>query len=758
VFAYCVTIFCGAFLLFQVQPIAGKYILPWFGGGPGVWTTCILFFQLMLFAGYAYAHLLSSRARPRNQAAIHFALAIASVLLLPIIPSDSWKPLTPDNPTARIILLLTVTLGLPYFVLSATGPLVQHWFALTRPGRSPYRLYALSNVASLLALLTYPFYFETHFTRITQAHIWGVGLYIYAAAVAVCLTRMWQAPVARKKQELSPSENAPVEKPTAFDVALWLLLPGCASLLLIATTNKLCQDVAVIPFLWILPLSLYLLAFIICFDSPRWYRRIPFAYLLIGAMAAICWALKSAEDMTLVTGVSIYAFGLFVCCMVLHGELYKLRPHPRFLTRYYLMLAAGGALGGIFASLIAPHVFSDYFELHWGLVACAALFLICLSRGNRVNEAQILSPTSAQTHQYGWRILALSLPVIAFAGLDWFLRVFSPKQGIGSQLIIGLRIGILGVFVLVSCIWLARGALRNFQHWKALALSWLWLGVICLAVALWVAARENDAAFLVASRNFFGVLKTYQYQAGDPEESYFLLQHGRITHGLQFTNAAQAMTPVSYYAEESGIGLAFATAPREPRHIGVVGLGTGTVAAYGRSGDRIRYYEINPEVKKIASGLFSYITKTPAHVDVIMGDARLSMEREPPQNFDILALDAFSGDAIPVHLLTKEALDLYARHLKPRGVLVVHISNQYLNLEPIVLKLAAQRGWASAVVDFDEDDERWWLYGSTWVLLSPSPARLNAAEINSAARKVVLNPDVPLWTDDFASLFPILKK
>jgi hypothetical protein len=401
--AFALTIFAGAFLLFQVQPLIGKYILPWFGGSPGVWTTCMLFFQVLLLGGYAYAHTLSRRLKPRTQAIVHLALLAAALLTLPITPGDHWKPQASGNPTWHILALLAVSLGLPYLVLAATGPLMQEWFRRLTPGTSPYRLYALSNVGSLLALVSYPFYFETQFTRKAQAQFWSWGLLFYALCCAFCAYRVWrQAPV----KALSETEtSADIAPPSPGRRGLWLCLPACASILLLAVTNKMCQDVAVIPFLWVLPLGLYLLSFIICFDSPRWYSRFYYTLALVGAMAAVCVALYVGTDMPIVQQVVIYSITLFVGCMICHGELYQLKPHPKHLTSFYLMIAAGGAVGGLFVALIAPVLFSNFYEMHLSL-ALIVLLLLAISFTGR----SALSPQR-------WRILFAILAIGALYGL-----------------------------------------------------------------------------------------------------------------------------------------------------------------------------------------------------------------------------------------------------------------------------------------------------------------------------------------------------
>ena len=759
-FSYALTIFIGAFLLFQVQPLIGKYILPWFGGGPGVWTTCMLFFQMLLLAGYAYAHFISRWFKPRTQAILHLALVVAALTLLPITPGDAWKPRGGGNPTWQILTLLAASLGLPYFILSSTGPLMQQWFSRTHPGASPYRLYALSNFGSLLALVTYPFYFETHFARKTQAGMWGWGLAAYALSSGFCVMKLWkaaqeskvQSPKSKVGEERTQSLNSQLlaapesdEGGPTLNRFLWLLLPACASVLLLAITNKLCQDVAVIPFLWVAPLGLYLLSFIICFDNPRWYARFPFTLALLASMAGICWALFQGNDVSIYKQVAVYSVGLFVCCMVCHGELYRLRPDPRQLTGYYLMIAAGGALGGLFVAVVAPLIFTDYYELHLGLMLCALLFLIVCARDREADR--------------GWRWLGCALPLAVFGGLDWFLaRLAGHSQPIVRGYIIGFRVTVWILVVLLVVSWVVRKRFGGFSHWRFMTCLWLFLGVAGLGTTLWLQTRKSGDESVYTSRNFYGMLTVYEHQRDDPKSHHFLLQHGRITHGLQFVDPEEAAKPTTYYNEESGVGLAARALPAGVRKIGLVGLGAGTLTAYGRAGDELRIYEINPEVERLARSRFTYLSRCPGTVQVVLGDARLSLEKEPPQHFDLLALDAFSSDAIPVHLLTREAFDVYERHLNPDGILAVHISNHYLDLEPVVVNLARQFNYKLALIDYDETDEEWWDYSSTWMLLTRSGTIINSPAIHNAASTVKTNQaKIPLWTDDFTSLFQILK-
>ena len=752
---YALTIFLGAFLLFQVQPLMGKYILPWFGGGPGVWTTCMLFFQVLLLGGYAYAHFTTRWLKLRKQVILHLVLLVAALALLPITPNDSWKPHGGGNPTLQILALLAASLGLPYFVLSSTGPLIQQWFSRAKPGVSPYRLYALSNAGSLLALVSYPFYFETHFTRITQATLWAWGLAAYVVCCGLCALKLWKAEGGKQEIALGEAEPSPSRftfHVSRFNQLLWLLLPACASVLLLATTNKLCQDVAVVPFLWVLPLALYLLSFVICFDSPRWYQRFPFTLALIAAMAGWCWALFYGNDWELGKQVTVYCGGLFICCMVCHGELYRLKPDPSYLTRFYLMIAAGGALGGVFVAVAAPLIFTDYYELHWGLFLCGLLFLLVC-----VADRQP-APGAAQTD---WRWFACVLPFLIFVGLDWvIMRLARHATPLLKGHFAGLRIGMWAVVALLVVSWVARTRFKNFRHWRFLTCLWLALGLAGLGATLWMQAREAGEDRVYRSRSFYGVLTVYEHDKRDPELHHFVLQHGRITHGLQFADPVRATWPVSYYGPQSGIALGVEALPPGPRRIGVVGLGTGTMAAFGRPGDYVRIYEINPQVQQVATSWFSYLPHCKGKVEVALGDARLSMEREPPQHFDLLVLDAFSSDAIPVHLLTKEAFEVYQRHLNTNGIIAVHISNHYLDLEPVVVNLARHFGYKLAAIDYDDTDneEEWWLYSSTWILLTRDERIIAAPAIHDAAYTVKGKPNkVPLWTDDFSSLFQVLK-
>jgi len=683
---HAVTIFLSAFLLFQVQPLIGKHILPWFGGTPAVWTTCMLFFQIVLLAGYAYAHIIRTRLSTRGQVFLHVAVLIAAAVLLPIAPSAGWKPQEAGDPTWRILLTLAASVGLPYFALSATSPLVMAWASATRPGRSPYRLYAVSNAGSLLALASYPFLFEPLLRLRMQADVWSALFVSFVFLCGACGVFLWLA----KRPEGGMPEPAAAPEPPAraglFSRVLWLALAACGSALLLAVTNQMCSDVGVVPFLWVLPLAIYLVSFILCFESDRLYKRAIFWPLMVVGGSVALALLFGGVNVPITLQVGGYSLALFACCMVCHGELARLKPDPRRLTGYYLTMSAGGAVGGILVALVAPLVFSGYFELHFALGACFVLASLIFWR------EQFRTPH--------WK-RRWAFPIVGTAS------VVAPIVAVGGLVM------------------QARG---EFQY----ALS--------------------------TSRNFYGVLTVTEYYPDDPSTHYYSLCHGRILHGTQYANAPLRYEAVTYYGGPSGVGLAVrygceAAAAR----VGVVGLGTGTIAAHGRPGDTYRFYEINPAVLQLATSRFTYLADSRAKCEVVMGDARLSMEREEPQRYDVIALDAFSSDAIPVHLLTEEAFAIYLKHLKPEGVLAVHISNRFLDLEPVVLGMADRFGLGAAVVVSEDDDEAG-LLGATWVLVTANREFLEYEAVRQAAQPANENTSARIvWTDDYSDLFRIVK-
>ena len=677
------TIGLGAFLLFLVQPLLAKRILPWFGGSAAVWTACMLFFQVLLLGGYLYAHLLQ-KLTAKRQALLHWILLAASILVLPLSPDPGWKPGITGDPTFRILGLLAATVGLPYLLLSSTSPLVQAWLARERPGWQPYRLFALSNAGSLAALLGYPVLIEPFLVLGVQAWVWTAGYGVYLLCAAGMVWRAKELPeIQNSNMNPEAASVADEMKPPPTLRLLWVMLAFAPSLLLLSVTSHLCTNVAPIPFLWVLPLCLYLLSFIICFDNPRWYVRKAFVGLVVPALLGMGWLMMPDNVHASVrVQVIVFSSALFVACMTAHGELARLRPAPSYLTGFYLSLSFGGALGGIFAGLVAPRIFSTLVEFPLALVLMAILVFIAWMR----------DPGE---------------------GTRWFVR-----QGGG-----------------------------------------LFLSICATVVAVMSVGQEREEArnSLAQVRNFYGALQVVERYEG--RDRMRMLVHGNINHGGQFMAGDLAKKPTTYYGPDSGVGLSLRLLGEAgPLKFGVVGLGSGTLADYARPGDTIRIYEINPLVTDLARAWFQAIPECSGKAEVVMGDARLSMEREPPQAYDLIAVDAFSSDSIPVHLLTREAFQQYRRHLRPggAGIVAVHISNRYLDLRPVLLAEAQDGGWKILEVSNEDDDDAG-VFSSDWVLMSQDGELFKRDEIANAAAPLESKRGVRRWTDDFSNLYRILK-
>lgn len=671
-FLYGLTIFLSAFLLFQVQPLIGKMILPWFGGSSSVWTTCMLFFQMVLLLGYLYSHWVVRFLSPARQSLLHVSLLLASLLLLPISPGEGWKPSGAENPTLGILGLLLATIGLPYFVLSTTGPLIQAWFARERSGQVPYRLFALSNFGSMLALLAYPVAIEPMFPTRWQSYMWS-GL--FCCFVVACSLLAWRG---RKGEPIAlrQFEHGPALRWT--DNLLWAALAACPSILMVADTSFLTENIAPIPLIWIAPLALYLLSFILSFERYGWYRRRVFLPLLVIALSVLAYLpTLGINALSLYVSMAINLSAFFVACMVCHGELTRLQPHPSQLTAYYLMLAVGGALGGFFVGVIAPYCFNSNYELSIGIILTGAVVAIAV-----VPRMNFSRPA--------WRSATIGFVVVLLLTLSW------------------IRVG---------------------DH-----------------------LEENEGAVVMA-RNFYGTLKVFD----DEARGYRTMFHGQIIHGRQSTIADQAGIPTTYYSPFGGAGktLKIKQATGGKLRVGVIGLGVGTLVSYGRKDDYFRLYEIDPLVVDIARKDFSYLKNAAATTEIVLGDARLQLEREPGQQFDVLVVDAFSGDSVPVHLLTREAFALYFRHLKPDGVLAVHITNRFLDLDPVVQTAAAHFGKEVRLLDYDGKRDQLDFH-SRWALLSSDKVFFSHAELAGAV-EITSPPDYRSWRDDYSSIFAILK-
>lgn len=893
---YALTIFVSAFLLFQVQPLIGRFILPWFGGGPSIWTSCMLFFQILLLGGYLYAHLLSTKLSRRAQVGTHLNLLALSVLFLPIAPSDAWKPVADQSPLGQILLLLLATVGGPYFMLASTGPLMQRWFSQTAPDRSPYRLYSLSNVGSLLALLSYPFVFEPWLKLRQQVMSWSCVYVVYVALAAWCAIQFLR----HKAADPVPDSSEPAAaKPAAAKLGvsessatapgwgrmlLWLGLAACGSAMLLATTNQLCIDVATVPFLWVLPLCLYLISFIICFDNPHWYDRRVFGLLLLACCPVACWVLSEGPDVDISDQVAIFSIVLFACCMTCHGELVHTRPDPKYLTLFYVLVSAGGALGGLFVAIAAPEFFSGYYEYHTSLLATCAMTLIawCVQRVWRhsqsiafwlwtlASSAQVLCvaafyylPKSSLLENIDRTIYFGVYVLIQLAGLAvtaafetrrfavaaiWMLAAFTQFAWLTRYALwrfpadlspSDYTVMTVGAFVPAAvAMGLLFGLARLRDHWNSLCVRlivainvvgwvsalyywevqsgdgdpavdlkawyagfvmitigalllefavrmvrgagkpsvgvWLWLPALSLLCFLGGRLQDiltdDDKRLVHTSRNFYGVLRVLKDDEESPDEGgmpgRYSLTHGQIRHGFQYLDDYWKTQPTTYYGRQSGIGIAIRLSRDLARYsdqhrlrIGVVGLGTGTIAAYGQRDEYFRFYDINPDVRDLSDEYFTYLSDSDAKTEVVIGDARIVMERElaadQSQQFDVLAIDAFSSDAIPVHLLTTECGDIYRRHLRPGGVLAIHISNRFLELDPITRGMAEHLGWHAVRIENDDDDSTG-VFSSTWVLLTSSDTFVNEPDVRDVASDWDESDRILHWTDDYSGLWQVL--
>jgi hypothetical protein len=660
---YAATIFLSSFLLFLVQPIIAKQILPWFGGSAAVWTTCLVFFQSVLLAGYAYADL-TTRLGPRRQALLHMVLLAASLACLPIIASSGWKPQGEEEPIARILLLLVATIGLPYFLLSTTTPLLQLWYWRRFQSAVPYRLFALSNFASLLALLGFPLFFEPALD-LSQLG-WGWSL-LFAGFVLLCAGTAWLSMNGYDvKTEKRAASSVPVKRQL-----LWLALSAMGSVMLLAVTNHITQNISSVPFLWVLPLALYLFTFILAFDHPRWYLRPLFLALLLVMLPAMAWYVQSLD---LRVAAPLYLAGLFVSCMVCHGELARLKPDPAHLTRFYLMMSLGGALGAVLVAIVAPLVLPGYFELGIALVLLGALFA---------------------------------------------LRV----RGLAT-------LGVIAVLV-ATLVLVVRGANHYAQGMR------------------------------VMERDFYGVVRTVDFLSPVPYRSMY---HGGIMHGGQLLGDLFRNTPADYFNPGSGYGRVFRSLremqPKKPLNVGVIGLGAGVIGGWMRPGDALVFYEISPRVVDIAKREFTYLSDTAARSELVMGDGRLSLEREPPRGYDVLGIDAFSGDSIPMHLVTREAMAIYVKHIKPDGVIVFQATNRFIDLLPVVKRLAAEFGMQAVNVSdspSSEEGPEYWYSSTDQIIVTRNQALLDQPLIADVADVIEDRADLPTFTDSHHNLLRILK-
>ncbi len=744
--------FLSAFLLFQVQLIVGKYILPLFGGTPAVWNTCMLCFQFLLLLGYGYAHVLGRTSNARMQGKTHAGLLIFSAVIVailwvkwgsPLTPGAAWRPSPEDNPVWKILELLFATVALPFFVLSTTGPLLQRWYSQGETSNSPYRLYALSNAGSLLGLLSYPFLIEWMFTIKHQAWVWASGYVIFAAICVVIAWRLSDSTAKPSPQPPSLENVAAGDTPGLSRYLLWIGLSACSTTMLLATTNLICQDLAVIPLLWVLPLCIYLFSFILSFSSHRCYQRSIFWPLYFVALGVEMKTNLFGFHLQTPSQIVMLCVALFAVCMVCHGELASSKPATRYLTSFYLMVAGGGVVGGIFVVTMAPLLFLGFWELQVGLVGCGLLLF----------AAFVLRDPNGKTNAQLWVAVLLIETTFLITNLPNLVPALDKFPLLARPEFVGLFAG--GAFAIY---WLLDRKRRSPASvpansrfpWQPVA-GVLLTAVFGILVYRYVQVRATQ--ILYRERNFYGIKSVIN----EPETVGLL--SGSTLHGRQFKNPALRNIPLSYYRTESGIGLLLNSYPRGNSgnlRVGVIGMGAGTLAAYGHRGDYYRFYEIDPATVELSAGpspYFYFAHDSVAKVDAVLGDARLSLEKEAKlgerQQFDVLAVDAFSSDAIPVHLLTNEALDLYLTHMRnAQGVLAFHVTNWHLDLAPVLAALAESHHLAACQVRN---------LGSTWILLSADPQMLRLPSLAEKSTALALTRKPVLWTDGYSNLFQVLR-
>jgi len=743
---FSLTLFVSAGLLFFVELMIAKMILPLFGGTPAVWNTCMMFFQAVLLAGYGYAHISATRAGIARQIAVHLAILAAACVVLPIAIPREWAPSPEGSPLGALLLLLLISVGPPFFVLSATAPLLQRWFARTgHPSAGdPYFLYSASNLGSMLALIGYPLWVEPHFRLVGQSRAWTVGYCVILLLTILCAGALWICrsvcpPEGRPDGEDAAGVCVNAARLTRWGRSRWVLFAFVPSSLMLGVTSFLSTDVAAIPLFWVIPLALYLLSFIIVFARvPALIHRIA-VLLLPLSMIALFIADFSDIGIPKWTVFCVHLANFFLVCMVCHGEIARTRPAAAHLTEFYLWLSVGGVLGGIFNSLIAPVAFTTLFEYPLVLILGA-----------------LLLPVSMRAKASGLRtwqgiLLGIGVPLV-LVPLTHFLTT-------GSSVASALYIRLPDLHVL----WSTFKAMVSYGVPALVCYGLVFLrkpflfgigfAALFMTVAVW---KDLNRDIVHRERSFFGVLTVTRATDG----TFMNLSHGTTLHGKQWLNPDYRSEPVSYYHREGPAGKVFAefAGRKKKNRIAVTGLGTGSLAAYAGAGQEIDFYEIDPAVKKISTNpaYFTFLSDCRARWRVILGDARLTMAKAPPNHYGIIILDAFSSDSIPVHLLTKEAVDLYLSKLEQDGVLLIHITNRYVNLAPVLAKLAAENGFACRLRD-DEADYESGKDGSTWVLLARSESDLGALSESDEWEKIEPRKTVAVWTDDFSNILSVFK-
>ena len=760
-FIYSLTLFISAFLLFWVQLWVGKLLLPLLGGAPGVWNTCMVFFQTVLLLGYGYAHILSTRLQPRYQAIAHTIFLLVPLTLLPLGLALGINPPSSNNPIVWLLGILVVSVGLPSLAIATTAPLLQRWFALVTKSSDPYFLYAASNAGSLLSLISYPLLIETNFSLSQQSYMWAGGYGILAGLIAICAiglgisslgeevslnlsnqnlsNQKLETPKFIKLTELiKPAKSTNI--PTIRQQFRWLVLAFLPASLLLGATTYITTDIAAVPLFWAIPLIVYLITFILAFSKNPWFNYQKLLFLLPALLTAlvISFLLQIMRPITLL--VPLHLLGLFVVGYICHGELAKDRPEPNHLTLFYLWISAGGVAGGIFNAIASPLLFTSILEYPLILII-SFLLLPKLTNNDLGNDTKPSFRFSVP--------ISLGL-ILATLGIGFTLR-FIWSDWLGIILVISLWIG----------------------AYKAFNLSKIRLVVGLLLFSLMGQfSLTTMGKVLVSDRSFFGVYRVVSQQQGE----YYSLFHGTTLHGKQSRDPQSKLEPLTYFSHTGPIGQVFSylsDKSNQPSRIAVLGLGVGTLASYARSGEEWDFYEIDPVVAKIATNpqYFSFLSDSlnnpisPIKNQIILGDGRLQLAKAPDNYYDLLVMDAFSSDAIPTHLVTLEAIQLYLRKLKRNGIIAINISNRFINLEPVLTSLAQQLQLVSySQIDrsITPQQKSRGKTASQWVIIAKNIESLGTLTTDSRwyssiTRNTKTNSNSTVWTDDFSDIWQVLR-
>jgi len=709
-------IFTAAALLFWVQPMFGKLVLPLMGGTPAVWAATLLFFQTALLAGYLYAHALGWFLPLRAQLLVHMCVLLLATLALPVGIPAGIQPPADSMPVLWLFGLFTVTVGAPYTAVAATSPLLQRWFSMSgHPAASnPYQLYVASNIGSLVGLLGYPLLIEPIAGATLQTVLWSAGFLLL-----VIMIGLGALALQTRTRAASNDDAAPVATVTTFDRFRWVALAFVPSSLLLGVTTHITTDIAAMPLLWALPLALYLLTFIIAFaDKPLVSRPIllKLETLSLVLLASILW-FKDANA----AGLAVSLFAFFIIALARHGELVLIKPPAGNLTEFYLWMSLGGALGGLFNAIIAPMAFNTIAEYPLTLAAAAFTRMLMVPAADR------------------WKFSAtdFTLPALALLAVA-AMHALSFDIAETPAITVALVIAALGI------------AVYSFHEHA-------WRFALGLTSILALLLGKFDSTLLHQERSFFGAYRIFSV----PETNQIILSHGSTIHGAQNVGEARP-TPLTYYAKEGPMGQALtALRPNAPSlRFGVVGMGTGASACYATAGDTWTFYEIDPLVVSLARdhGAFRFLKDCTPNARIVTGDARLSLADEPDAVFDVLILDAFSSDAIPTHLMTRQALQLARAKLAPDGVILFNISNRYLKLEPVVANTARAAGLTGITQFFrsTEEQAKRMITSSHWIALSNSPEKLARISANGKWRPLEPDATTPVWTDDYSSLIGVI--